>query len=341
MNPSASALPLAVDSANAGGKAMRALITGASGSLGGHLASGLRARGWSVRRCLRAVAAGDDAVALPDLDRRSIGELPGDVDVVFHCAGLAHRYPPDEPSEAEFHRVNEHGTRLLAERYRGVAGVFVLVSSIAVMGAGQGGPLRRELAPRPASAYGRSKLAGEAAAANALAGSGTALRIVRFPAIYGPGAPGAVGQLAAWVARGRPLPSCAGRVVRSIVSMANAVDALAVIARSPALDGTWVAPTDVERWDVRSLAERIATIVGRRLRVIPCPTFVMRAMAKLSRVVPVPGLRAASSLDRLLESCIVDDDAMTRLVGWRPPHSCEEGLRAALALPEREVTSES
>jgi UDP-glucose 4-epimerase len=280
-------------------------------------------------------------VALPDLDPASIGALPVDVDVVFHCAGLAHRYPPNEPSEAEFRRVNEHGTRFLAERYREVASVFVLVSSIAALGAADGGPLRRSSVARPQSAYGRSKLAGEVAAANALADSGTALRIVRFPAIYGPGAPGAVGQLAAWVARGRPLPSCAGHVVRSIISMANAVDALAVIARSSALDGMWVAPTDAERLDVRAIAERIAAVLGRRLRVVPCPMVALRAMATLSRVVPVPGLPAASSLDRLLESCIIEDDAMATLAGWRAPHSCEEGLRSALAFTASEVAGES
>jgi UDP-glucose 4-epimerase len=316
----------------ADGSARTALVTGASGFLGRQLVRTLRARGWRVSECLRDPRAELDAVALPDLDASSIARVPPhawDVDAVFHLAGLAHRYPPHVPSDAEYMRVNAEGSRLLAQAARGRARTFVFAGSIAaVTSGGVGRAITPETEPKPTTAYGRSKLEAERLLRKTLERSATSLRILRFPAIYGLDAPGAIGQLARWTAAGRPVPSGARATRRSMIAVANAVDALVVAATHPALDGATAMPTDGPAPDVVAMARMVAEAQGRALRVAPCPAFVLRGLAAAARLAPGGGLPGLAALERLVGSCAIEDDTLARLAGWRAPLSQQDAIRA-------------
>jgi nucleoside-diphosphate-sugar epimerase len=167
-----------------------ALITGASGFVGSNLARRLCADGWHVR-CM--VRASSNLEALADLDvERVQGRLDDDaslaaavagVDVVFHLAGRVSAY-----RGSEFDRDNVEGTRAvaLACATQPTPPTLVFVSSLAAGGPGTLAQPRRETDPEaPVSAYGRSKLAAERAAA-AIAGA-AALSIVRPPMVFGQG----------------------------------------------------------------------------------------------------------------------------------------------------------
>lgn len=314
---------------------MHALLTGATGSIGRALATHLEARGWQVTRCVRSGTGAPGEAVLPDLDARSIAALPLDCDAVVHLAGIAHRYPPNVPADAEYLRVNGEATGLLAQAARGRARTFVFVSSVAAVTSGSDQPISASTPPRPATAYGRSKLVGEQRAQAALAGGGTSLRIVRLPAVYGPGAPGAVGQLAAWTARRRPVPSCAGQVRRSMIAMTNAVHALEVAATHPALDGCVVMPTDGSAPTVLEVARLIAELQRVPLRTVPVPRALLRAAAALARALPGGGVPGLASVDRLLTSCIVDDDTLHARTGWTPPRRMRDALEETLAAGRR------
>lgn len=325
-----------------------AVVTGASGYLGRHLASMLEARGWRVTRCLRDARAVPGAVTVPDLDERSLEAIPWPVDTVFHLAGLAHRFPPHVPSDAEFERVNAHGSGAVARAARNRAERVVYASSIAAIGDSSdvaeacvhadGTPVspRAQLrAHTPRTAYGRSKLDGERQILDALAGSATDAVILRFPAIYGAGAPGAVSQLARWVLRGRPLPSCARTTRRSMIALANAMDACLVAAEHPALANITATPTDRETLDVLSAATWIATGGGARVRTVPCPRFALRLLGAVgSRI----GFASLSSAERLLESIVVADDTLARLAGWSPPVDVRDALTELGSALVRETT---
>lgn len=168
---------------------MKALITGASGFLGTHLAQALVAQGHQVTALVRPASECRELTAL------GVALVQGDVtvpasltsavaaaDVVYHLAGLIKAF-----NQAEFLRVNEQGTRNVAEAAaaRITPPVLVAVSSLAAAGPSPTGGKRTELdTPRPVSNYGRSKRAGELAAM-ALA-SRVPLSIVRPPVVFGP-----------------------------------------------------------------------------------------------------------------------------------------------------------
>lgn len=168
---------------------MKALVTGATGFVGSHLAEALRRQGAEVTALVRSPAK---AAHLTTLGVRTVAgdlhhlpaliEAARDQDIIFHVAGLV-----AARDEAEFLHGNREGTRNLlaaiAHQRGDRAPRFVLVSSMAAGGpAPRGHPLTGAEPAAPVTAYGRSKLAGE----EAVRESNLPWTIVRPPMVYGP-----------------------------------------------------------------------------------------------------------------------------------------------------------
>jgi nucleoside-diphosphate-sugar epimerase len=165
---------------------MKVLVTGATGFVGSHLAEALRRRGDEVTILARSASK---AAALTPLgvrvvsgdlhDRSALERAVEGQDVVYHVAGVV-----AARSEADFLVANRDGTRNLVETLARVgAGRLVFVSSMAAAGPTiKGRPLRGDEAPRPVTAYGRSKLAAE----QAVTGAAFPWTILRPPMVYGP-----------------------------------------------------------------------------------------------------------------------------------------------------------
>jgi nucleoside-diphosphate-sugar epimerase len=164
---------------------MNALVTGGTGFVGRHLIDALLERGDLVTALVRspgkAADLRDRGVRLVegDLDdRAALKSAVGSQDVIFHVAGLV-----AARSEADFMAVNRDGAANLATAAEGPRARIVLVSSMAAGGpTARGTRLRGEEPPRPVTAYGRSKLAGE----QAIRAGKAPWTIIRPPAVYGP-----------------------------------------------------------------------------------------------------------------------------------------------------------
>ncbi|MGC1381479.1 MAG: GDP-mannose 4,6-dehydratase [Candidatus Baltobacteraceae bacterium] len=147
---------------------MRALVTGASGFVGGHLLAALRRLGAEVLACGGPhdrpgeyfpldLGEADTIAAALDLSRP---------DVIFHLA--AQTFVPESlDSPIETYEINAIGTARLAEavrKYGDGAPRIVFASSAEVYGAREPGdlPLRESLDLRPVNPYGASKAAAEA-----------------------------------------------------------------------------------------------------------------------------------------------------------------------------------
>ena len=169
---------------------MKALVTGATGFVGSHLAERLLAAGMDVAclmrptsnpaaleglRVERRVASLEDAAALAQAVRG--------VDYVFHAAGLTRGR-----NLAQYLAVNADGTRRLLEAALAEnAGLrrFVYVSSLAAAGpATSPEPPDESAEPHPTDDYGASKLAGERIVLEHAAR--LPVTIIRPPAVYGP-----------------------------------------------------------------------------------------------------------------------------------------------------------
>ncbi len=146
---------------------MRSLVTGASGFIGRRLARELVRRGDEVACLVRRTSRTAPLSGLPvELVVGDLGD-PGSLDAavkgrdrVFHLAGVVQAL-----DEADFDTANTRGTaNLVGACLRAAPGLkrFVFVSSIAAAGpSGPGRPVVETDAPKPVSAYGRSKLAAE------------------------------------------------------------------------------------------------------------------------------------------------------------------------------------
>lgn len=170
-----------------------ALVTGASGFIGGHLARRLLEHGYQVR-CLvrhhssrqRLEPLGVQFVYGDVTDRESLRAAVSGVEYVFHLAGLTCAL-----RHADFIRINTQAAGLVAAACaENVAPpVLVSVSSIAAAGPTAPGALRREQdPPAPVSQYGRSKLGGEQQVSRWAAQVPTS--IVRPGIVFGPYDPG-------------------------------------------------------------------------------------------------------------------------------------------------------
>ena len=179
-----------------------ALVTGAAGFIGSHLVDRLLHEGvsvtgvdcftdyydpWLKRRNL-ASARGRAGFRLIELDlgEADLTELP-DVDVVFHQAAQAGVRASWGREFALYTHHNVLATQRLLERYR-EAGLerFVYASSSSIYGDAERFPTPEDLAPRPMSPYGVTKLAGEHLCLLYGKSFGVPVVALRYFTVYGP-----------------------------------------------------------------------------------------------------------------------------------------------------------
>lgn len=165
---------------------VRALVTGASGFIGGHLIQALAERGDRVAALVRKTSLCDalrqrcSQVFAGDVtDYESLRPAIAGADVVYHLAGSTVR-------PADFHRVNALGTENVARACAEQTSppVLVICSSLAAAGPAPRGRVRTEMdRPIQVSEYGRSKRAGELAAQRLAAR--VPISVVRPPIVFG------------------------------------------------------------------------------------------------------------------------------------------------------------
>lgn len=264
----------------------RALITGATGFVGGHLVERLAADGWELHALVRSTS--DTRL----LEERRVQLWTGNLhdgallrracdgmDVVFHLAAVT-----AARNEAEYERANVEGTRVLTEA---VATAdhrprrLVYLSSYAACGpAPAGGAVRLGDPPAPLTAYGRTKLAGEEVV-RGLEGNGVEVVVIRAPAVYGPGDPALLPYFRLIGRRLAPLPGKGESRLHLIFApdLAAALEAAAV-----APQGTYpVAGPGVHRWS--EVVDTIAQVMESRPVRLPLPAMLVRAAAGATQAV--------------------------------------------------------
>lgn len=261
---------------------MRALVTGASGFVGSHVARALAERGAEVRALCRA-APPDHALvaehAAADLrDADAVARALSGCEVVVHAAAL---YSYDRADRAAMREVNVEGTRSLLEAAARAGVRRVLVTSSATTC----GPVHGRVADEDDSpsrgqlrvAYKRTKLEAERVALDAAA-QGMDVVVVNPTAVVGPGdhRPTPTGRMVEGVATGRIrayVPSAGLNIVA--VGDVAAGHALALergrAGRRYILGG--------ENLSLRELFAHIAAAAGRPAPALPVPWSVVLSAA--------------------------------------------------------------
>jgi len=182
---------------------MRALVTGCAGFIGSHLTESLLADGVGVmgvdcfndnygrRQKLdnlrRAYDWEDFEFAPIDLARGDLYDLVAECDVVYHLAAEPGVRASWGDRFESYVRNNVIATQHLLEAAKGQAiERFVYASSSSIYGRAESLPTREDVAPRPFSPYGVTKLGGESLCELYQANYDVPTVALRYFSVYGP-----------------------------------------------------------------------------------------------------------------------------------------------------------
>jgi len=308
----------------------RIMVTGANGFVGQDFCAEALTRGFMVCGATRL-----SGTPLPNIKNVVVSDINGmsdwrlaleGCDIVVHLAARVHvmHESSDDPL-AEFRHVNVAGTERLA-RSAAAAGVrrFVYVSSIKVNGeeTSEGEAYTEQYNAAPQDPYGVSKWEAEQALHQVAKDTGLDVVIVRSPLVYGAGVKGNFAQMISVVAKGVPLPFACVNNKRSLIYVKNLVDALMLCATHPAAAGNTYLVSDGEDVATSDLLRKLAVAMGKKSRLFSCPVILLKLAATL--------VRKSDQAGRLLGSLQVDSSKIRSELGWVPPFSMDDGLKATV-----------
>lgn len=306
----------------------RILLTGATGFVGPTVAQTLLEAGHEVRAAGRSPPGPESPLngwtPIPDQNGDTDWSLAlRGINVIVHLAARAHAESRSVAARENIRVVNVEGTRALAQQAL-AAGVrrFIFLSSLKVHGEESG--LRPHVATdplRPADPYSESKAAAEALLRDASTSGRMELVIIRPPLLIGPGYKANVASLFQLVRSGVPLPFASIVNRRSVLSLANLADLIALSIDHPRATEQPLLAADADAPSTPQLIRWVAKALQRPARLYAFPP-------RLLELATAP-LGLGKVMRRLTRSQALDATLTTELTGWSPRVSTAESLRAA------------
>lgn len=303
------------------------LITGANGFIGKALCRKMLADGWYVRGAIRsmvlkdALPAGVDSIEIGTIDSKTDWRLALDgIDTVVHLAARVHVM--DERSTDpifDYRKIIVDGTKHLAQIAQSKkVRRLVYVSSIKVNGEGRAAPYTEADRPAPVDPYSICKFEAENQLHSIADKTDLKVVILRPPLVYGPEVKANFLRLIKLINRGIPLPLAGVRNHRSMIFLGNLVDALFVCITHPRAVGNTFLVSDGKDISMPELVQIISSSLGKPSRLFPCPPDFLRLLGRVTG--------KSKTVNRLLDSLMVDSTKICTELDWKPPFSMEEGL---------------
>jgi len=300
---------------------MRVLVTGATGFIGRAAVPALMAHGHTVRAAVRQGAA---ALFHPHVEIARHGDLGDDIDwdpivggcdAIVHLAGIAHAGPGI--AEERYDRINHRVTAALATAAeRTGAPRFILMSSIRAQTAPAADHVLSETdVPKPADAYGASKLAAE----GALEACSLRYTVLRPVLVYGVGVKGNLAALARLAASPWPLPFGALTNRRSLLSRESLIGAIAFALATKATERETYIVADKSALSFREIVTALRHGLGRGPGLVAIPRGLLSA-----------ALHAVGKGDMLsrLDGELIADPSKLIAAGWTPTTDTAAALTA-------------
>jgi nucleoside-diphosphate-sugar epimerase len=328
---------------SAGGGRELALLTGATGFIGGRLAARLAAEGRPVR-CL--VRPGADTSQLVSLDAElAIGDVTrpdtlsravAGVSHVVHCAAMV----SDWATVAELEAVNVAGTRNLLTA-SAAAGVKRLVhlSTTDVYGHPDAAAaiIESQHAAGFSNWYAETKLRAEAEVRRSTAFETVLLR----PAtVYGPGSKEVVGEIAKAIQRRQMLLIDHGRPIAGLCFVENLIDATVLALDHQEAPGETFNVTDGLPVTWRQFTDDLAAGLGRpgpRFSLPYRPALALGAtleggyrLMRRGTGLTLPALLSRQAVQVLGRDQLFSNERARAVLGWEPRVGYGDGLESTL-----------
>jgi nucleoside-diphosphate-sugar epimerase len=319
-----------------GERTVKALVTGASGFTGSHLARHLGAAGYDVRALVRrssrltALEGVPVELAYADLEKADpLDHAVQGVHAVFHIAAL---YRAENVSRRAFWDVNVEATRRLLEASER-AGVrrFVHCSTVGVQGDIRNPPAPEEAPYSPGDRYQESKRDGELLALEWFRSGRVAGSVVRPTGIYGPGDLRFL-KLFRMIDRGRFRMLGSGEVLYHLTYVEDLAQGLRLAGEREEALGEVFTIGGEGYLTLNQLVAKIAQALGRPIPQhahIPVWPVWMAGLAceLLCKPFGIEPPLYRRRVDFFTKSRAFDISKAKRLLGYRPQVSLEDGLR--------------
>lgn len=198
------------------------------------------------------------------------------------------------------------------------------------MGEGDGRCLDESFDGQPETPYGRSKLEAERATLEFGRRSGLHVACLRLPLVYGPGTKGNLFRMIAAIDRGifPSLPESGNH--RSMVHVADVVQAAVLAAETPAANGQCYIVTDGGTYSTRELYLLICRGLGRTVPPWRVPLWALRVAAVAGDAIgKVLGRRfvfESDALEKLIGSAWCSSGKISRELGYKATRRFEDAL---------------
>ena len=318
---------------------MRALVTGATGFTGGHLARALVARGHEVSALVRrespeATGLADAGVvlAMGDLrDQAALRAATAGIDVVYHIAAM---YRQAGLASEVYRAVNATAVQHLIEA-AGLGGVKRVVhcSTVGVHGDIEHPPANEDAPLTPGDVYQVTKLEGERLAREAGVRAGVEVTIARPSGIYGPGDRRLL-KLFRGIARRRWITLGSGEIYYHLTYIDDLVEGFRLCGEHPAAANRTYILAGGEVTTLNTLVERIAEGAGVAAPTLHLPVWPVWIAGAACEALCAPfGLEPPlyrRRVDFFTKSRAFDITRARTEIGFTPQVGLRDGIRRTL-----------
>lgn len=251
---------------------MDIIITGASGFVGTNLSEFLRKKGHSVT----------------GFSIRSNWKLSKSADALIHLAGKAHDTENVSKNE-EYFQINTVLTKKIFDDFlKSEIRDFFFFSSVKAVADSVEGILDEEIQPNPKTPYGKSKLMAEEYILSKKIPKEKRVFIIRPCMIHGLGNKGNLNLLYKFVSKGIPWPLAMFQNERSFLGIDNLCFMMEKMLENHRVSSGIYNFADDSFLSINDLIELIATITGKKVRLMHIQPSVIRKIAKVGDVLHLP-----------------------------------------------------
>ncbi len=298
-------------------------ITGANGFVGRALCQELSLRKINHRRIQRKKE--DNAFLIDSLEPNTkFSKALIGVDILIHCAGLAHQNKSNSQSNLLYDEVNYKGTVNLA-KLASEQGVkrFIFISSIKVNGElSYEIPFKNTDKENPKDPYSISKQKAENELKRIAKYGKMELVIIRPPLIYGPGVKGNFKKLIKIINLGIPLPLKNIKNKKSFIYIGNLIDFIIESIYSPLAAGQTLLISDNVVISSKDLVEKLAFYLNKKIFFFFLPELFLIFVLKI--------LGKKDLIEKLFGNLVIDNHHAYTILNWSPPYTFDEGIKKTI-----------